>query len=151
VDAGSIGVVSRRASNASIERCDAPTVGYFLMLRPRRRIAQSSPSLSGVSRSTAPLGESACRSPIALSIASGPAVMPASASWADSIPDFAARPPWKGLVMVPKFAITPPAWDADNAIAWLARSASSRIRTEAAAAAAIGPKAPVGCHPLLCR
>ena len=73
--------------------------------------------------------------------------MPASASRADMMPACAAFPAWKGFVIVPKFDMSPEAWDALIAIAIAVRSASSRRSFAHAAAAASAPKTPVGWSP----
>jgi hypothetical protein len=75
-------------------------------------------------------------------------VNPTSASRAVISPEWADRPAWNGVVIVPKLAMTPLLCDAASASALLACSAS-RWRSDAQAAAApIGPKMPVGCQPL---
>jgi len=52
------------------------------------------------------------------------AVKPSSASRADINPECAERPAWNGLVIVPKFAMTPLLCEAANANARAAPSAS---------------------------
>ena len=65
-------------------------------------------------------------------------------------PDCAARPTWKDLVMVPKFATRPPAIEAAIAMAVAVPWASRPRNLAQAAAAAIGPSTADGCQPLRC-
>ncbi len=51
------------------------------------------------------------------SMASSAAVNPDLTSLAETTPARQAAPAWKGLVMVPKFALNPAAWEAANEIA----------------------------------
>jgi hypothetical protein len=115
------------------------------MLSPCRTICSppGSPSVR-----TRPLGENAARKPLGCSSASGDAVMPLAASRAASTPFCAARPAWKGLVMLPKFATSPPAMEAAMASAFAVSSTFIFEMREAAAAAAMVPNTAVGCHPL---
>jgi len=108
---------------------------------------QSRPACVGDVRSTSPLGDVAARKPSGCSSASGDDVNPASASRAEMTPACAARPAWKGFVMVPKLATNPALWEAPSAIACVAFSALSPRSEAQAAAAAMAPKMPVGCQP----
>ena len=120
------------------------------MPRPWVRIAQVSPGFASLVRSSVPVGEIACRKPCGCSSASVLAVKPASARRAAMMPACAALPAWNGLVIVPKFAISPELCDAPSAIACAALSASSRRSDAQAAAAPTAPYRPVGCQPFWC-
>ena len=74
-------------------------------------------------------------------------VNPFSASSAASSPIRPALPQWVDLVIVPVLALTPPARDAEMAIAIRVRSASSPSITDAAAALPITPTSPGGWNP----
>ena len=66
------------------------------------------------------------------------------------MPAWAALPAWNGLVMVPKFDISPADCEAPKAIAMADFSASSLRSLAQAAAAPTAPYRPVGCQPFWC-
>ncbi len=75
------------------------------------------------------------------------AVNPFCASIAATIPFLAAFPAWNGLVIVPKFCLSPPASEAAIPSATLVSETFTPIILAAAAAAPRVPRVAVECHP----